>query len=487
MPLEIRLDRTWLLEDEPIGGGGFGTVYKARSGNDIAAAKLIPKDPGAERELLFVELNDAEKVCPILDRGETDEAWVLVMPLAEKSLRKEMQDVGGRLPLAVAVEVASDLLTALSSIDGQVVHRDLKPENILKFDHGWCLADFGISRYAEATTNSDTRKFAMSPPYAAPERWRNERVTSATDIYSFGVVLYELLAGGLPFAGPTIEDFREQHLHHDPPDLTGAPDSIIALIQECLYKSPEARPSSQNLFHRIGRVEIEERAEGLATLEAANRAAVAVRSEQERQASEARSMAERRTELGDDAEKAIERIGEVLRTLIVDAAPAAFVRGGQPVGWTIELQDAVLRFAEPSRVSAGALEEFDVVLFSEIELTIPSDYHGYEGRSHSLWFCDAQAEGAYGWFETAFMVTPLINEQSTQDPFALSPGPEAAQAIGAAMGSRQVAWPFSRLEPGAVDDFLNQWAGWFGEAASGKLSHPSGMPERDPSGSWRRG
>ena len=89
-----------------------------------------------------------------------------------------------------------------------MVHRDLKPENVLFLDGHWCVADFGISRYAEASTAPDTRKYALTPAYAAPERWRNEHATSATDVYSLGVIAFELLTGARPFPGPDLGYFR---------------------------------------------------------------------------------------------------------------------------------------------------------------------------------------------------------------------------------------------------------------------------------------
>ena len=66
-------------------------------------------------------------------------------------------------------------------------------------------------------------KHAMSWPYAAPERWRGERASTATDVYSLGVIAYELLSGSRPFKGPAEHDFRDQHLHRDPPPLATFP------------------------------------------------------------------------------------------------------------------------------------------------------------------------------------------------------------------------------------------------------------------------
>src|SRR5262249_29349770 len=151
-------------------------------------------------------------------------------PRAEKSLRQYMNELGRPLELSAAITVLSDIATALNDIDGQIVHRDLKPENVLLLGGSWCLADFGISRYAEASTAPDTQKYALSPPYAAPERWRNERAGSSTDIYSFGVTAFEVLTGAAPFEGPTLEDFREQHLHAEAPDIASAPAGFRALV-----------------------------------------------------------------------------------------------------------------------------------------------------------------------------------------------------------------------------------------------------------------
>src|SRR6266487_883836 len=222
---QLELSRTWVVGDR-VGGGGFGQVYQVKSGEEEAAAKLIPKAPGADRELLFVNLADVRNVVPIIDSGEHEDYWVLVMPLAEMSLREHLDRSGRLLAVPDAIEALKDICEALADLDGRVVHRDLKPENVLRLDGRWCLADFGISRYAEATTAPDTQKFALSPPYAAPERWRAERASAATDVYSLGIIAYEMLAGSRPFPGPSVEEYREQHLHADPAPLAEVPTPL---------------------------------------------------------------------------------------------------------------------------------------------------------------------------------------------------------------------------------------------------------------------
>lgn len=246
----LKLDREWIV-GEQICAGGFGRVYAVTSGGDEAVAKFVPKDPGADRELLFAKLDGVRNVVPVIDSGETTHEWVLVMPRADKSLRQHVDEAGSGLDGSEVVSVLSDIAAALVDLDGKVVHRDLKPANVLLLDGSWCLADFGISRYAEATTAPDTQKFALSPPYAAPERWRNERASGATDVYSLGVIAYEMLAGSRPFPGPGLEDYRDQHLHNDPPPLAGVPTLLAALVEECLYKAPGARPTPANLARRL--------------------------------------------------------------------------------------------------------------------------------------------------------------------------------------------------------------------------------------------
>ncbi|WP_434582242.1 serine/threonine-protein kinase [Carbonactinospora thermoautotrophica] len=489
--MRLQLGREWILS-ERIGRGGFGQVYAAKSADhESAVAKLVPKEPGAERELLFVDLSGVRNVVPIIDSGETEDSWVLIMPRAEKSLRQHLHEAGGSLDTPEAVAILRDIATALVDLDGKVVHRDLKPENVLLLDGHWCLADFGISRYAEATTAPYTQKHALSPPYAAPERWRNERATSATDVYSLGVIAYELLSGSLPFAGPGLDDFREQHLHRDPPYLNGVSAALETLVTECLYKAPGARPSPANLLARLARIAESTPSAGLAKLQEVNCAEAVRRGESARRESEARSESERRAALFDAATKGLSRIAGSLKQAITDAAPAATVWPGPHGGWIIRLNQAELGFVPPVATAPnpwGSWDPpaFDVIAHAALSIKIPIDRHGYEGRSHSLWYCDAQEAGRYQWFETAFMISPLIPKRGRQNPFALNPGIETAKAVWNGLAEFQVAWPFTPVRVSELDQFIDRWAGWFADAAQGQLHHPISMPERSPEGSWRR-
>ena len=488
--VQLRLDRTWTMGDR-IDGGGFGQVYLVTSEDGEAVAKLVPKVPGADRELLFVDIGNVRNVVPVIDSGEHEGYWVLVMPRAEMSLRRHLDASGGLLTLPEAVEVLKDVCDALTDLAGNVVHRDLKPENILRLNGHWCLADFGISRYAEATTAPDTQKFAMSPPYAAPERWRGERATSAADVYAVGVMAYEMIAGYRPFLGPTFEQFREQHLHQEPPELEGAPTALGALVDECLYKAPEARPGAANVRVRLDRVNQQPQLAGLVRLQEANRDQIRRQGDASRKQSEARTEAERRSALVAAARRSFSRISVALQNAIADAAPAAAVSTYRNDGWTIRLNQAELTLSEPSPHQQGAWggwnpPHFDVICTASLDLKTSSNRYDYDGRSHSLWFGDIQQSGDYRWFETAFMISALIAMRSRQNPFALEPGEESAKAVWNGMAEYQVAWPFTPLIVGELEEFIDRWAGWFADAAEGRLNHPSMMPERNPEGSWRR-
>ncbi|WP_324273784.1 protein kinase domain-containing protein [Blastococcus brunescens] len=223
----------WSAASSSSHAGGRSDRRSARAG--LAGSSRPPRTTGHRRPSSWSGRRPAHPASSSSSRGrrrpqhrpraglrETADAYVIVMPLAEESLQDRLDAAGGPLPLEDALAVLTDVATALADLDGRVVHRDLKPANVLLVDGAWCLADFGISRYADATTAPDTRRMAMSPPYAAPERWRAARATAAADVYAVGVMAFQLLSGDLPFPGPGWEDFHDQHLHAEPPALATA-------------------------------------------------------------------------------------------------------------------------------------------------------------------------------------------------------------------------------------------------------------------------
>ena len=142
----------------------------------------------------------------------------------------------------------------------------------------------------------------------------------------------------------------------------------------------------------------------------------------------------------------------------------------------------------PKPVKPGADRDlpFEVIAHTKISVSVSADRSGYTGRSHSLWYCDAQEQGVVRWYETAFMETFGTNRPFA--PFAMPPGAsDTATAISPTLHTYQVARPFMPIDQGDEDSFVERWMGWFGEAAQGQLRYPSRLPEMETQGSWRRG
>src|SRR6266487_2692043 len=385
----IELQRKWNIGSE-IAKGGFGKIYEAQDEDGLQAViKLVPKAPGAARELLFEPVSGHPNIVPIWDAGEWENFYVLVMPRAETSLRQHLGEAGGKLETLEAVSILIDVAEALAGLESEVVHRDLKPENILLYEGHWCLADFGIARYAEATTAPDTHKHSFTAAYAAPEQWRGERATPATDVYAFGVTAFELLQGRRPFPGP---EYRQQHLNQVPPSMVGCSPSIATLVTECLYKPAQARPTPANILARLCRSQ-KPSSPASAQLQAANQMVVAQEAQAGASSSAQKSIEERRRDLLNTARQSLEAIlGSLVERILEDAPSARVTRSPHLI---VQLGKGRLSVnptqpAPPECLAAfNRPPAFDVIASAAIEVRKPRDQYSYEGRSHSLWFCDA--------------------------------------------------------------------------------------------------
>jgi len=220
-------------------------------------------------------------------------------------------------------------------------------------------------------------------------------------------------------------------------------------------------------------------------------AEVARRAESDRIASAGKSDAEQRTELVKAASASLKLIEDTLFDAITDAAPTtASVQASRGRGRMLCLGRAHLMFETnietPPNPWNWEPPAFNVISQSGLVLSFPPDQYGYQGRSHSLWFCDAHEAGRYQWFETAFMISPLARKESNMNPFMRDPGEDSAKALWNGMAAFQLAWPLEPVDVGDLDEFIDRWATWFAEAAQGRLTHPSRMPQRDTPRNWRQ-
>lgn len=491
---------TWKLGRQLVDGeGGFGKVYEVYGPNGAAgAAKFVPKDPGANRELLIgeaIKLSGFTHVIPILDRGENENFLILIMPLAERSLELHLRQSEETLELEQSISILTDIASSLVEIEPVIVHRDLKPANILFYNGRWMLADFGISRYAEASTAVDTRKYSFTRQYAAPEQWRSEHASSATDVYAFGVIAYQMLSGNLPFLGPRTEDFRQQHVSMDPPVLKAGTLRLQTLVEECLYKAPEARPKPKNILKRLQIAGKDSEIPALSRLASVNRAIVQQRAAAIRKASRKQDEQKLRDEMYTSALSSFQRFASLLLQKIKENAPTAILEnypisghpatGFEDLGPSVRLGLGYLHLDYPSKAQSWK-GPFKIVAYTSIRVVMTQDEDQRKslGRSHSLWYCDAQIEGEFGWYEVAFMGNPLMWSKQSEEPFSCSP-PQAERAFSPAIDVIQLAWPPEEIDRDDPSEFIIRWIDWFAQAANGEFHRPSTLPERQTTQTWR--
>ena len=262
----------YLLE-EPLGRGATGTVWRARQRETAGAEAAVPGQPGetvaikvlkeelaSDPDIVMRFLRERSvllrlthpNIVRVRDLVVEGDLLALVMDLVEgPDLHRYLRENGPFTPVAAALLTAqiADALAA-SHADG-VVHRDLKPANVLlNQDRGQMhpmLTDFGIARLADSPGLTRTQEFVGTPAYVAPESAEGRPQTSAVDIYGAGILLYELVTGRPPFAGSSALEVLHQHLSAEPRRPSTVPDPLWTVIERCLSKNPDARPSAENL------------------------------------------------------------------------------------------------------------------------------------------------------------------------------------------------------------------------------------------------
>ena len=249
-----------------IGRGGNAIVYLARDlqhSRDVAI-KVIRQgvaDPDRRHRFLReVEISAQLRhpfVIPLIDSGETQGTLFYVMPYVEGESLRDLLDREGALSFKSALAVARDVAEALDFAHSRgIVHRDIKPENILLSGSHALVADFGIAMALEASaTDRLTEKGVAvgTPAYMSPEQaGASERIDGRSDIYALGCVVYEMLAGEVPYLGETPRAILAKHLQAPVPDLTilrpGLSPAAQATMRRALAKVPAERFSKATEF-----------------------------------------------------------------------------------------------------------------------------------------------------------------------------------------------------------------------------------------------
>jgi len=259
MALDRPLGSRYLLR-AMIGQGAMGQVYRAsvrETGQPVAVKVLKPElvtnpDLVARffQERTVLTAVSSPHVVQVEDLVVEGETVAIVMELVEGSdLRSHLRAAGGCLPPAEAVQLAGQLLAGAAAVHAAgIVHRDIKPENSLLDTSGerqlLKLTDFGIAKLAYGASLTKLTSLIGTPEYMSPEVAEACPATAASDMYSAGIVLYEMLAGHTPFTGGHPLAILRRHVEQPPPPIPGLPRWLSALLQAMLAKNPADRPGS---------------------------------------------------------------------------------------------------------------------------------------------------------------------------------------------------------------------------------------------------
>jgi serine/threonine-protein kinase len=260
----------YLLE-EPLGRGATGTVWRSqvRDTGEAVAIKVLKEELAGDPDVVMRFLRERSAlvrlrhphIVRVRDLVVEGDLLALVMDLVDgPDLHRYLRENGHFSPVGAALLTAgvADALAA-SHADG-IVHRDLKPANVLlatlaDADGGErmhpMLTDFGIARLADSPGVTRTHEFVGTPAYVAPESAQGRPQTSAVDIYGAGIMLYELATGRPPFQGATALEVLHRHLAEEPRRPGSVPEPLWTVIERCLRKRPEERPSAVSLARAL--------------------------------------------------------------------------------------------------------------------------------------------------------------------------------------------------------------------------------------------
>ena len=245
---------------EKIGEGGMSEVFKARCNklNRFVAVKILKKEFCNNPDIVekfkveataIATLSD-NNIVNILDVGTQDDINYIVMEYVKGKTLKDIIKQVGKMNYETSISVAIQIAKALDCAHrNNIIHRDVKPQNILVTEDGIMkVTDFGIAKSATSETITNTSTIMGSAHYLSPEQAKGSFIDCRTDLYSLGVVLYEMVTGTLPFQADTAVTIALKHLQEEvvpPKNLNSkVPDSLNQLILKAMQKEPIKRYQS---------------------------------------------------------------------------------------------------------------------------------------------------------------------------------------------------------------------------------------------------
>jgi hypothetical protein len=247
---------------ELIGRGGMSSVWRShdRLLDRTVAIKVLHEQYTTDEEYVERFRREARSVAQlshpnivtVIDRGEEGGRQYIVFEYVEGENLKQVIERSGPLPVRDALLLALQMARALGFAHGRgLIHRDVKPQNVLLNEDGQAkMTDFGIARSVDVEGVTITGTVLGTSEYIAPEQARGQRVDALTDVYSLGVVLYELLTGGVPFQGENFVSIALRHVNEPAPSVLDqrpdVPPRLGMAIERAMAKRPEDRFASMD-------------------------------------------------------------------------------------------------------------------------------------------------------------------------------------------------------------------------------------------------
>lgn len=251
------LDNRYKILEE-VGTGGMAVVYKAQDIllDRIVAVKILHAKYGDDHDFVVRFRQEAQaaaklshpNIVNIYDVGYDENVHYIVMEYVRGETLKEYIEKHGHLPINTSIQITFDIGEALENAHKNgIVHCDIKPHNILVTETGRIkVADFGIARAVNSSaTNKDDHAVLGSVHYFSPEQASGGPVDERTDIYSLGVVMYEMMTGVVPFEGETAISVALQHVQDDIPLPTKYNRRIPRLVEQCILKAMAKNPDDR--------------------------------------------------------------------------------------------------------------------------------------------------------------------------------------------------------------------------------------------------
>jgi eukaryotic-like serine/threonine-protein kinase len=251
--------------EELVGTGGMSSVYRARDAllERRVALKILHDYHGADEETTERFRREARaaaqlshpNIVTVIDRGEDEGRQYIVFEYVEGETLKDLIERTGALPIRRALELAIEIGSGLAFAHRHgLVHRDVKPQNVLLNGDGTAkVTDFGIARSLDVEHGvTQTGTVLGTSNYIAPEQASGQPVNAQTDVYSLGVVLFELLTGEVPFPGENFVAVAMRHVHEEPPSVLErrpeTPLRVVGVVERALEKDPRDRFVSMEEF-----------------------------------------------------------------------------------------------------------------------------------------------------------------------------------------------------------------------------------------------